>query len=195
MRKTKIKRETGETNVELELNLDGTGNSKIDSGVPFLDHMLELFARHGLFDLELTAEGDLEIDAHHTVEDIGICLGRAIKDAVGDKAGINRYGTETVPMDESLISVSLDLSGRSYLVYNLELTQAQVGDFDTELVREFMQAVVNNGGINLHLRQLAGQNTHHIIEGAFKAYGRALSKAVAYDERIEGVMSTKGKLE
>jgi imidazoleglycerol-phosphate dehydratase len=156
--------------------------------------MLELFARHGLFDLELKAEGDLEIDGHHTVEDIGICLGKAIDEAIGDKAGIKRYGTEYVPMDEALVMVSLDLSGRAYLNYELDLPQEKVGEFDTELVLEFMRALAFNGGITLHIRQLAGENAHHIIEATFKALGRALRKAVEKDERITGVMSTKGKL-
>lgn len=195
MREAEIKRQTSETEIELRLNLDGDGSSKVDTGVPFLDHMLELFSKHGLFNLELTADGDLEIDAHHTVEDIGICLGRAINKSIGDKAGIKRYGTEYVPMDEALVSVSLDLSGRSYLAYGLELKRDRVGEFDTELVVEFMRAVVQNGGLNLHLRQLAGENTHHIIEAAFKAFGRALRQAVEEDERITGVMSTKDKLE
>ncbi|MBM7623288.1 imidazoleglycerol-phosphate dehydratase HisB [Sporohalobacter salinus] len=195
MREAEIKRQTSETEIDLKLNLDGDGSSEIETGIPFLDHMLELFSKHGLFNLELKAKGDLEIDAHHTVEDIGICLGRGIHKAIGDKAGINRYGTEYVPMDEALVSVSLDLSGRAYLAYGLELTRDKVGNFDTELVIEFMRAVVQNGGLNLHLRQLAGQNTHHIIEAAFKAFGRALRKAVKQDERIVGVMSTKDKLE
>ncbi|KXS42405.1 MAG: imidazoleglycerol-phosphate dehydratase [Candidatus Frackibacter sp. T328-2] len=194
MRSAEIERQTSETDIKLNLDLDGEGRSQINTGVPFLDHMLDLFAKHGLFNLELEASGDLEIDAHHTVEDIGICLGKAINEAVGDKAGIKRYGTEYVPMDEALISVSLDLSGRAYLAYGLELTKERVGDFDTELVREFMRAVSYNGGITLHLRQLAGENTHHIIEASFKALGRTLRQAVEKDERIDGVMSTKGKL-
>jgi len=194
MRSAEIERQTSETDIKLNLDLDGEGRSQINTGVPFLDHMLDLFAKHGLFNFELEASGDLEIDAHHTVEDIGICLGKAINEAVGDKAGIKRYGTEYVPMDEALISVSLDLSGRAYLAYGLELTKERVGDFDTELVREFMRAVSYNGGITLHLRQLAGENTHHIIEASFKALGRTLRQAVEKDERIDGVMSTKGKL-
>ncbi|MCK8824240.1 imidazoleglycerol-phosphate dehydratase HisB [Fuchsiella alkaliacetigena] len=195
MRKAELQRKTTETEIELSIDLDGTGKSSIDSGVPFLDHMLELFTKHGLFDLELKAKGDLEIDAHHTVEDIGICLGKAINEAVGDKKGIRRYGTEYVPMDEALVTVSLDLSGRSYLAYGLELPTAQVGSFDTELVEEFMRALAFNGGITLHLRQLEGRNAHHIIEAAFKALGRALKEAVRIDQAIKGVMSTKGKLE
>ena len=195
MRRAELQRKTTETEIELSIDLDGTGKGSIDSGVPFLDHMLELFTRHGLFDLELKAKGDLEIDAHHTVEDIGICLGNAINEAVGDKKGIRRYGTEYVPMDEALVAVSLDLSGRSYLAYGLELPTAQVGSFDTELVEEFMRALAFNGGITLHLHQLAGRNTHHLIEAAFKALGRALREAVQLDQEIEGVMSTKGKLE
>ncbi|SDC51364.1 MULTISPECIES: imidazoleglycerol-phosphate dehydratase HisB [unclassified Candidatus Frackibacter] len=194
MRSAEIKRQTSETDIKLNLDLDGEGRSQINTGVPFLNHMLDLFTKHGLFNLELEASGDLEIDAHHTVEDIGICLGKAINEAVGDKAGIKRYSTEYVPMDEALISVSLDLSGRAYLAYGLELTKERVGDFDTELVREFMRAVSYNGGITLHLRQLAGENTHHIIEAAFKALGRTLRQAVEKDDRIDGVMSTKGKL-
>lgn len=195
MRTAEVKRQTSETDIELKLNLDGDGSSEIETGIPFLDHMLELFTKHGLFSLELAANGDLEIDAHHTVEDIGICLGRGIHKAIGDKAGINRYGTEYVPMDEALVSVSLDLSGRSYLAYGLELKRDKVGGFDTELIVEFMRSIVQNGGLNLHFRQLAGKNTHHIIEAAFKAFGRALRQAVEQDERIVGVMSTKDKLE
>ncbi|SJZ31061.1 imidazoleglycerol-phosphate dehydratase HisB [Selenihalanaerobacter shriftii] len=194
MRRAEVVRKTSETEIEIMLNLDGQGSREIDTGVSFLDHMLDLFAKHGLFDLELKAKGDLEIDAHHTVEDIGICLGKVIDKAVGDKAGINRYGTEHVPMDEALVLASLDLSGRSYLAYDLELFKAKVGDFDTELVLEFMRALTVNGRVTLHLRQLAGENTHHIIEAAFKALGRALRRAVEQDERITGVMSTKGKL-
>jgi len=194
MRRAEISRNTSETDIDLTLDLDGGGNKEIETGVGFLNHMLELFARHGLFDLELKAEGDLEIDGHHTVEDIGICLGKAIDEAIGDKAGIKRYGTEYVPMDEALVMVSLDLSGRAYLNYELDLPQEKVGEFDTELVLEFMRALAFNGGITLHIRQLAGENAHHIIEATFKALGRALRKAVEKDERITGVMSTKGKL-
>lgn len=195
MREAEISRKTSETEIELLLNLDGQGESQISTGVPFLDHMLELFTKHGLFDLELEAKGDLEIDAHHTVEDIGICLGKAIAQAAGNKAGINRFGTEYVPMDEALVAVSLDLSGRAYLAAGLELKKEKVGSFDTELVVEFMRAVAFNGGITVHIRQLAGENTHHIIEAAFKAFGRALRKAIEKDDRLTGVMSTKGKLE
>lgn len=195
MRIVDIKRETSETEISLKINLDGSGNSNIDTPVPFLNHMLDLFTRHGLFDLDLEAKGDVEIDDHHTVEDIGIVLGQAIRKAIGDKAGINRYGSEFVPMDDALVHIALDLSGRYYLNCEVDGLKDKVGEFDTELVEEFFRAVAFNLGLNLHIRKLAGYNTHHIIEGIFKAFGRSLSKAVAMNERITGVMSTKGKLE
>lgn len=189
-----INRTTSETTVKLSLNLDGDGKQEINSGVPFLDHMLSLWTKHGFFNLALTANGDVEIDDHHTVEDIGICLGKALQQALGKKTGISRYGTSFVPMDEALVMVSLDLSGRAYLAMEMDLPSARVGNFDTELVEEFFRAVAYNAGITLHVRMLAGRNTHHIVEGMFKAFGRALREAVNIDPQIKGVMSTKGQL-
>lgn len=193
-RKSEIVRTTTETDIKLTLNLDGQGSYQLDTGVPFLDHMLALWARHGMFDLSIEAQGDIEIDDHHTVEDIGICLGRAIAEACGNKAGIRRYGTSFVPMDEALAMVVADLSGRAFLAYDVPMLASRVGDFDTELVEEFMRALANQAGITLHVRLMAGKNTHHIIEAVFKALGRALREAVSIDARIEGIMSTKGQL-
>jgi imidazoleglycerol-phosphate dehydratase len=189
-----IERVTKETRIKLSINLDGSGSGKICSSVPFLDHMLDLFARHGLFDLEIEAQGDIDIDFHHTVEDIGIVLGQAIRQALGDKQGIRRYGQATVPMDETLASVVTDLSGRPYLAYNVSLPKVKIGDFDVELAREFFQALVNNLGANLHINVMYGDNVHHILEACFKAAARALDMASQLDPRIVGVMSTKGKL-
>lgn len=195
MRKAEIKRDTAETKISLKLNLDGRGNSKISTGVGFLDHMLTLFAKHGHFDLEISCVGDTQVDNHHTTEDIGICLGKAFAKALGDKAGIYRYGDITLPMDEALILAAVDISGRSYLGYALEIPTEKVGSFDTELVEEFWTAFTSNAGLDLHLRQLAGKNSHHIIEGAFKAAGRALREAVAIDPDFADEMpSTKGVL-
>ena len=193
-RTASIERVTKETRIRLSINLDGSGVGKICTSVPFLDHMLDLFARHGLFDLEVEAQGDIDIDFHHTVEDIGIVLGQAIKEALGDKKGIRRYGQATVPMDETLASVALDLSGRPYLIYNVRLPKVKIGEFDVELGREFFQAFVNNAGINLHLNVMYGDNVHHVLEACFKGFARALDTATQLDPRIEGVMSTKGKL-
>jgi imidazoleglycerol-phosphate dehydratase len=189
-----IERVTKETRIKLTINLDGTGVGRICTSVPFLDHMLDLFARHGLFDLEVEAAGDIDIDFHHTVEDIGIVLGQAIKEAVGEKKGIRRYGQATVPMDETLASVATDLSGRPYLVYNVRLPKVKIGEFDVELAREFFQALTNNLGANLHVNVMYGDNVHHILEACFKATARALDLATQLDLRIQGVMSTKGKL-
>jgi imidazoleglycerol-phosphate dehydratase len=193
-RSATIERNTSETRIRLTLNIDGRGETSISSGVPFLDHMLNLFARHGLFDLSLEACGDTQIDFHHTVEDIGIVLGEAFKQALADKQGINRYGQVTVPMDESLAGVVVDISGRPYLVYNVDLPKAKVGDFDVELAQEFFQAFANHCGMNLHINLLYGDNLHHIIEACFKAVGRAMDMATRLDPRVEGVMSTKGVL-
>jgi len=193
-RTASIERVTRETRIRLSINLDGSGVGRICTSVPFLDHMLDLFARHGLFDLEVEAQGDIDIDFHHTVEDIGIVLGQAIKEALGDKKGIRRYGQATVPMDETLASVALDLSGRPYLVYNVTLPKVKIGEFDVELGREFFQAFVNNAGANLHLNVMYGDNVHHVLEACFKGFARALDMATQLDPRIEGVMSTKGKL-
>lgn len=193
MRTSNIERKTGETDISLALNLDGEGKSTIDSGCGFLDHMLTLFAAHGKFDLTLSCKGDTNVDDHHTVEDIGICLGKAFAEALGDKRGIARYGDITLPMDEALILAAVDLSGRDYLGYALEIPTEKVGSFDTELVEEFWLAFVRNAACNLHIRQLAGKNSHHIIEGAFKAVARALRAAVKSDG-TDTVPSTKGVL-
>jgi imidazoleglycerol-phosphate dehydratase len=193
-RSAAIERITKETQIKLSLELDGKGESQLCTSVPFLDHMLDLFARHGLFDLKIEAHGDIDIDFHHTVEDIGIVLGTAFKEALGDKCGIRRYGQATVPMDETLASVATDLSGRPYMVYNVPLPKVKIGDFDVELVREFFQGFVNHCGANLHINLMYGDNVHHILEACFKAAARALDQATQPDPRIEGVMSTKGKL-
>lgn len=189
-----LERITNETRIRLELNVDGNGKGAICTSVPFLDHMLNLFARHGLFDLTVEASGDIDIDFHHTVEDIGIVLGDAFKQALGDKKGIRRYGQASVPMDETLASVSIDISGRPYLVYNVHLPKVKIGDFDVELAREFFQAFVNNAGLNLHINVMYGDNVHHVIEACFKAVARAMDVATQFDPRVEGVMSTKGVL-
>lgn len=193
-RSASIERVTKETRIKLAIDLDGTGQSKVCTSVPFLDHMLDLFARHGLFNLEVEAHGDIDIDFHHTVEDIGIVLGQAIREALGDKKGIRRYGQATVPMDETLASVATDLSGRPYLVYNVRLPKVKIGEFDVELAREFFQALTNNMGANLHINVMYGDNVHHILESCFKATARALDVATQLDPRIEGVMSTKGTI-
>lgn len=187
-------RKTAETDISLKLNIDGIGISTIDTGIGFFDHMLTLFSKHGLLDLEVKACGDLQVDAHHTVEDTGIVLGQALKEALGDKKSIKRYGTSHVPMDEALATVSLDFGGRPYLVCNVSYTNERVGDMDTELVEEFFRAVSTNAGMNLHINVLYGSNNHHIAEAVFKAFGRAVDEATRKDDRIEGVMSTKGIL-
>ncbi len=189
-----IERVTKETRICLSLNLDGTGKAMVQTGIGFFDHMLEGFARHGFFDLEVSAAGDLQVDTHHTVEDTGIVLGQAIREAVGDKKGIVRYGSRILPMDDALILCALDLCGRPYLGYDLKLDREYVGDLETEMVREFFYAVSYEAKMNLHLKQLDGFNCHHIIEGAFKAFAKALDEATRYDERITDVLSTKGSL-
>lgn len=195
MRKAEIKRKTGETNISLSLNLDGSGKGDINTGCGFLDHMLTLFKKHGCFDLTVKAKGDTFVDYHHTVEDIGICLGLAFKNALGDKAGIVRYGDTTLPMDEALILTAVDVSGRGFFVQDINITSNKVGDFDTELVNEFLIAFSYNAGITLHVRQLSGSNAHHIIEGIFKSLARTLKKAVAIDSALGGAIpSTKGVL-
>ncbi len=193
-RQASVERTTKETTIRLSLNLDGSGKSEINSSIPFLDHMLEQISRHGLIDLSLQASGDREIDDHHTVEDIGICLGEALHDALADKAGIVRYGHAYVPLDEALSRVVLDLSGRPGLRFDVAFPRHTVGDFDTDLFREFFQAVVNHGRITLHVDCIRGENNHHIIETVFKAFGRALRMAVAADPRQSGIPSTKGAL-
>jgi imidazoleglycerol-phosphate dehydratase len=194
LRKAEISRKTAETSISLSFNIDGTGKSEINTGIGFLDHMLTLFTKHGLFDLSLTAAGDLEVDAHHTVEDIGIVLGQAIKEAAGDKQSIKRYGMSYLPMDEALAMVVLDFSGRPYLVFEAGFTGDMTGSMSTQLFLEFFRAVAFNAGITLHIRSLYGSNDHHIIEAIFKGFGRALDQALTKDERIVGVMSTKGML-
>ena len=195
MRNANIVRKTGETDIRLSLELDGSGSSKIDTGCGFLDHMLTLFASHGCFDLEVKCVGDTNVDYHHSVEDIGICLGKAFSEAIGDCRGIYRYGNMILPMDEALILTAIDVSGRDCLAYGLTVPAEKVGDFDTELVEEFFIAFVRNANITLHLKQLAGTNSHHIIEGAFKSFARALKAAVAIDPAKAGqVPSTKGTL-
>ena len=195
MRISEIKRQTKETDIELFLNLDGSGKSEIDTGVGFFDHMLTLFASHGLFDLKVNCKGDLDVDAHHTVEDVGICLGKAFAEALGDMKGIQRYSDKIIPMDESLVLVAADISGRPHLSIDLEVPAKKVGNFDTELVGEFFISFVRNAKMTLHIRKLSGKNTHHIIEGCFKAFGRVMDEAVMLDPRLEGVLpSTKGVL-
>ncbi|MBQ8166547.1 MAG: imidazoleglycerol-phosphate dehydratase HisB [Lachnospiraceae bacterium] len=190
-----VTRVTKETNIEIELNLDGTGMAEVDTGIGFFDHMLISFAKHGLFDLKLTVKGDLFVDCHHTIEDTGIVLGQAIAKAVGDKVGIKRYGYFMLPMDETLVLSAIDLSGRPYLVYDLDLTVPQVGYMDTEMVKEFFYAVSYAAGMNLHIKQIHGSNNHHIIEAAFKAFAKALDMATMKDIRLEGqLLSTKGSL-
>lgn len=193
-RKAEIERNTNETKIRLSLDLDGTGKADIRTGIGFFDHMLNGFARHGLFDLTVAVDGDLEVDTHHTVEDTGIVLGKAIRQAVGDKKGIVRYGSRILPMDEALILCALDLCGRPYLVYDLTLDREKVGELETEMVREFFYAVSYGAEMNLHLKQLNGINNHHIIEGAFKAFAKALDEATRFDGRITDVLSTKGTL-
>jgi imidazoleglycerol-phosphate dehydratase len=193
-RTAEITRETAETRIKLSLNIDGSGECDINTGIGFFDHMLTLLARHGLLDLSVQADGDLHVDHHHTVEDVGICLGQAFADAVGDKAGILRYGDITLPMEETLVTSALDLSGRFAFVYAVEFPTEKIGDFDTELVQEFWNAVASNARMNLHLILHHGSNSHHISEGCFKATARAFRKAVAVDPRQTGVPSSKGTL-
>jgi imidazoleglycerol-phosphate dehydratase len=195
MRSANVTRNTLETQIGVELNLDGTGKVKLDSGLPFLEHMLDQVARHGLIDIEIIAKGDLHIDAHHTVEDIGITLGQAFNQAVGDKKGLRRYGHAYVPLDEALSRVVLDISGRPGLVFNCEFVRASIGEFDVDLIREFFQGFVNHALVTLHIDNLAGDNAHHQAETLFKAFGRALRMALEFDPRMAGVMpSTKGSL-
>jgi imidazoleglycerol-phosphate dehydratase len=194
-RTAKINRDTKETQISVEVNLDGTGEASYDIGVPFLEHMLEQVSRHGLFDLNIVAKGDLEIDAHHTVEDVGITLGQALKEALGDKKGIRRYGHAYVPLDGALSRVVLDCSGRPGLEYNIDYPRARVGDFDIDLLGEFFQGFVNHAQVTLHIDNLRGRNAHHIAETIFKAFGRALRMAVEIDPRMQGTLpSTKGAL-
>lgn len=194
-RQSSFNRKTTETAIKLRFTIDGSGKNRISTGIPFLDHMLSLFAKHGLFDLNIEATGDLEVDYHHTVEDIGIVLGKAITEAAGDKKGIRRYGSALLPMDETLASVALDISGRPYLVYNVTLPRrGKIREFDADLVEDFFQALVNNSGMTLHINLQYGRNIHHIFEAIFKAFGRALDEATTIDNRVSGVPSTKGRL-
>jgi imidazoleglycerol-phosphate dehydratase len=194
MREAEVQRQTKETNVRVKLNLDGNGSARVSTGLPFLDHMLELFARHGLFNLEVVCQGDLEIDDHHSVEDIAITLGQSLTEALGEKAGIQRYGEAIVPMDEALCRSVVDLSGRFYLVYEVATRRQKIGNFSVELAEHFWRSFAETAKFNLHLDCLRGRNTHHILEGTFKATARALRQAVDRDPRITGVLSTKGSL-
>jgi imidazoleglycerol-phosphate dehydratase len=192
MRTAKVDRKTKETDINVTINLDGEGKYTIDTSIPFLDHMLSLMCKHGLFDLKIKAKGDIDVDYHHTVEDIGIVLGKAIKQALVDMKGISRFGQASVPMDEALASVTLDISGRPYLVYKVEFPKkSKIKNFDPDLIEDFLQAFVSNSSITLHVESLYGRNTHHIIEAIFKALGRALKQAVTIDPRIKGIPSTK----
>ena len=193
-RQATIHRKTSETDIELFLCLDGEGNAQVDTGIGFFDHMLKSFAKHGMFDLNLKVTGDLIVDCHHTIEDVGIVLGEAVKKALGDKKSIRRYGDIILPMDEALILCAIDLSGRPYLGYEASISSERVGGFDTEMAKEFFYAISYSASMNLHIRQLAGENSHHIIEGMFKAFAKALDKATIADPRITDVLSTKGSL-
>lgn len=193
-RNAKISRTTKETDINLSLNIDGQGKASINTGVAFLDHMLTLWTVHGFFDLDLEATGDLEVDAHHTVEDIGICLGKALAQALGDLSGIRRFGNASIPMDETLAHVSLDICNRPYLVYKVDFLTSKIGNFDTELVEEFLRAMVVNSGMTLHVQVPYGKNSHHIAEAVFKALGRAIDQATQFDPRLKGPLSSKGTL-
>ena len=195
MRKATIRRKTAETEVSVVIDLDGKGKGDIDTSVPFLDHILNLFARHGLTDLAIRSQGDIDVDDHHLVEDVGICLGQAVRKALGDRKGISRYGSSSVPMDESLCSVAIDLSGRPYLVWRAELGERRIGEFDPALLREFFKSFSDHSGITLHINLSYGTNGHHMAEAIFKAFARAFRDAIAIDGRIEGILSTKGSLE
>ena len=189
-----IERETKETKIKVSLCLDGTGVSSIQTGIGFFDHMLDSFARHGQFDLNIEACGDLHVDAHHTIEDVGICLGKAFKKAIGDKSGITRFGNAAIPMDEALTIAAVDLSGRGFLAVDLTISQENIGDMPSHLVTEFLRAFASNAELTLHIRQFCGENPHHIVESVFKSSARALREAVSFDDRISGVPSTKGTL-
>lgn len=193
-RKADVQRKTNETDIRLSIQLEGEGKYAVSTGVPFLDHMLELLTRHGFFNLSVQASGDIAVDDHHTVEDVGLALGQALREALGDKHGIRRFGQASVPLDEALVSCVVDLSGRPFLAYNLEIQQERVGNFSTELIHDFFLALTNQVGMNLHLNMTQGRNPHHIIEAGFKAFARALSSAVEHDPRVQGVLSTKGSL-
>jgi imidazoleglycerol-phosphate dehydratase len=189
-----VERRTKETDIRLTLNVDGQGRYDVETGIPFLNHMLELFARHGFFDLSVQARGDLDVDYHHTVEDVGLVLGQAFREALGDKAGIRRFGESTVPLDEALLTTVVDLSGRPFLAYEVKIKQAKIGAFDVELIHDFLLALTNQSLMNLHVRMAAGRNPHHIVEATFKSLARALDHASQRDPRVAGVLSTKGTL-
>ncbi len=189
-----VVRQTKETDIEITINLDGRGEADINTGIGFFDHMLNGFARHGFFDLTVKVKGDLNVDCHHTIEDTGIVLGEAIKKALGDKKSIKRYGSFLLPMDETLVLCAVDLSGRPYLVYDAKFNAERVGDFDTEMVKEFFYAVSYSAGMNLHIKEMYGENAHHIIEAMFKGFAKAMDEAVTIDERVDGILSTKGAL-
>ncbi len=193
-RAAQVVRKTKETDIRLDLQLDGEGRYAVKTGIPFLDHMLELWTKHGLFDLTLQARGDLAVDYHHTVEDVGLVLGQALRDALGEKAGIRRFGEATVPLDEALVQTVVDLSGRPFLAYDVKIRQAKIGSFDVELIHDFLLALANQAGMNLHVRMLSGRNPHHIVEATFKGLARALDVATQRDPRVRGVLSTKGTL-
>jgi len=193
-RKGRVERKTKETDIKVELELDGSGKAEVETGMPFLNHMLDSFSRHGLFDLKLKAKGDIEVDYHHTVEDVGLALGQAFKESLGDKKGIRRFGEASCPLDETLAKVVVDLSGRPYLSYNVKIRPGRVGNFDTDLPHEFFAAFANQLGMNLHIDVVRGENPHHIIEAWFKAFARAMDMATQLDTRIQGVLSTKGTL-
>jgi len=195
MRRTgKIERKTKETDISVSLNVDGSGKAEVETGMPFFDHMMDIFSRHGLFDVTIKAKGDIQVDYHHTVEDVGLALGQTFKDALGDKQGLRRFGEASCPLDETLAKVVVDLSGRPYLSYNVKIRPGRVGDFDTDLPHEFYQAFANQLGMNLHIDVIRGENPHHIIEACFKAFARAMDMATSFDPRIQGVLSTKGTL-
>jgi imidazoleglycerol-phosphate dehydratase len=193
-RRASVSRTTRETDITVDLNVDGSGEARSDTGIRFLDHMIETFARHGLFDLSVKARGDLEVDQHHTVEDVGLVLGQAFREALGDKAGICRFGDATCPLDEALITAVVDIGGRPFLVYEVEMRQARVGTFDAELVHDFLLALSNQLGLNLHVTMVRGRNTHHIVEATFKSLARAMDQATRTDPRVQGIPSTKGSL-
>ncbi len=193
-RRAMVARKTKETEIRLELAVDGRGRYEVETGIPFLNHMLELFARHGFFDLTVSARGDLDVDYHHTVEDVGLTLGQALRDALGEKTGIRRFGEASVPLDEALVTTVVDLSGRPFFVYDVKIEQAKIGTFDVELIHDFLLAMTNQAAMNLHVRMASGRNPHHIVEATFKSLARALDLATQRDPRVAGVLSTKGIL-
>ena len=193
-RSAKFARKTGETDIVLEIDLDGSGIAEVDTGIGFFDHMLISFARHGLFDLKINVKGDLNVDSHHTIEDVGIVLGQAVKEALGDKKSIKRFGNSIIPMDETLMLCAIDLSGRPYLSFEGEFSTSKIGEYDTEMTREFFYAISYSAGMNLHIKTLSGFNNHHMVEAMYKSFGKALDEAVSIDSRINDIMTTKGSL-